>query len=332
MAKKLTNNLGLKILAVLVSIVLWFIAVNINDPISTQAYNVKVNVIKTGFDSSDKYTEVDSNTDHIRVVVKATRSELSNFNENFIVATADADNEYRDGKVPIKVELSTASPIKDAELIYDENAYVDLKVEDNRRRQMPIKVNAVGEPEEGYMLVSATPIQNAVMLHGPESLVNSVNTVSVDIDIDEATSDVNISLPIHLHDANGKEITDKRIEKSISDVSTTATIWMIKSLPVEYKYTGVPADGYRIKGNLSAEIYNIQVAGKPSVIKNTQKLVISDALDITGATSDVEKTVDLKKMLPDGMMIADSDIETQSKLELKIEKIPEEGTDTEVTE
>ncbi len=332
MAKKLTNNLGLKILAVLVSIVLWFIAVNINDPISTQAYNVKVNVIKTGFDSSDKYTEVDSNTDHIRVVVKATRSELSNFNDNFIVATADADNEYRDGKVPIKVELSTASPIKDAELIYDENAYVDLKVEDNRRRQMPIKVNAVGEPEEGYMLVSATPIQNAVMLHGPESLVNSVNTVSVDIDIDEATSDVNISLPIHLHDANGKEITDKRIEKSISDVSTTATIWMIKSLPVEYKYTGVPADGYRIKGNLSAEIYNIQVAGKPSVIKNTQKLVISDALDITGATSDVEKTVDLKKMLPDGMMIADSDIETQSKLELKIEKIPEEGTDTEVTE
>lgn len=332
MAKKLTNNLGLKILAVLVSIVLWFIAVNINDPISTQAYNVKVNVIKGSFDTNDKYTEVDSNTDHIRVVVKATRSELSNFSENFIVATADADNEYRDGKVPIKVELSTASPIKDAELIYDENAYVDLKVEDNRRRQMPIKVNAVGEPEEGYMLVSATPIQNAVMLHGPESLVNSVNTVSVDIDIDEATSDVNISLPIHLHDANGKEITDKRIEKSISDVSTTATIWMIKSLPVEYKYTGVPADGYRIKGNLSAEIYNIQVAGKPSVIKNTQKLVISDALDITGATSDVEKTVDLKKMLPDGMMIADSDIETQSKLELKIEKIPEEGTDTEVTE
>lgn len=332
MAKKLTNNLGLKILAVLVSIVLWFIAVNINDPISTQAYNVKVNVIKGSFDTNDKYTEVDSNTDHIRVVVKATRSELSNFSENFIVATADADNEYRDGKVPIRVEISGASPIKDAELIYDENAYVDLRVEDNRRRQMPIRVNAIGEPEEGYMLVSSTPIQNAVMLHGPESLVNSVSSVAVDIDINGASSDVNISLPIHLYDANGKEITDKRIEKSISDVSTTATIWMVKSMPVEYKYTGTPADGYRVKGNLSAEIYNIQVAGKPGIMKNTQKLVINDALDISGVTSDVERIVDIKKMLPDGMMIAGSDIETQSKLVLKIEKIPEEGTDTEVTE
>lgn len=332
MAKKLTNNLGLKILAVLVSIVLWFIAVNINDPVSTQAYNVKVNVIKTGFDTSDKYTEVDSNTDHVRVVVKATRSELKDFNENFIIATADADNDYRDGKVPIKVELSGASSVKGAELIYDEDAYVELRVEDNRRRQMPIKVNTIGSPEENYMLVSASTAQNAVMLHGPESLVNSVSSVSVDIDIDEATSDVNISLPIHLYDANGKEITDKRIEKSITDVNTTATIWMVKSLPVEYKYSGVPADGYRVKGNLSAEIYNIQVAGKPSVMKNTQKLVINDALDISGATSDVEKTIDLKKMLPDGMMIADSDIITQSQLELKIEKIPEEGTDTEENE
>ena len=36
------------------------------------------------------------------------------------------------------------------------------------------------------MLVSASTAQNAVMLHGPESLVNSVSSVSVDIDIDEA--------------------------------------------------------------------------------------------------------------------------------------------------
>lgn len=332
MAKKLTNNLGLKILAVLVSIVLWFIAVNIDDPISTLTYNVKVNVIKDSFDVSDKYTEVSSNTDRIRVVVKAPRSELKDFNENYIVATADANNDFRDGKVPIKVELSGSAQIKNAELLYDEDAVVDLKVEDNRRRQMPIRVNTVGDPEEGYMLVSATPIQNAVMLHGPESLVNSVSTVSVDIDIDGATSDVNISLPIHLYDAEGKEINDKKIEKSITDVSTTATIWMVKSLPVEYKYTGTPADGYRVKGNLGAEIYNIQVAGKPSLMKNTQKLVINDALDITGVTSDVERIVDLKKMLPDGMMIANSDTETQSKLVLKIERIPEEGTNTEVTE
>ena len=42
MAKKLTHNLGLKILAVLASIILWFIAININDPMSTNVYNVTV--------------------------------------------------------------------------------------------------------------------------------------------------------------------------------------------------------------------------------------------------------------------------------------------------
>ena len=48
MAKKLTNNLGLKILAVLIAGLLWLIAININDPVSQQTYSVQVQILNAG--------------------------------------------------------------------------------------------------------------------------------------------------------------------------------------------------------------------------------------------------------------------------------------------
>ena len=171
---------------------------------------------------------------------------------------------------------------------------------------------------------STSTAQNAVSISGPESVVNTVNTVSVEIDITNANSDVNISLPIHLYDSDGKEIIDKRISKNISDVQTTASIWLIKGVPIEYGYTGVPADGYEVDGNLTSTISYINIAGKQSLLKNIQKIDINDAIDITGATRNIEEEIDIKKFLPDGVIIPDSNTETRTTLSLHISQIREE--------
>lgn len=325
MAKKLTNNLGLKILAVLVSAILWFIAININDPVSQQSYTVNVLIENMEvLENSGKYVEVKPGTDVAKVTVTATRSELKDITEKVIYATADVNNyNEEDGTVPITVRVNK-SFVKEDDIKLDDNySNVQLLVENIKRRQLPITVAVQGEPGENYMLGGTSTAQNAVMLSGPESLVASVNSVSVDIDIDGATSDVNISLPIHLYNANGKEISDSRINQSISNVSTTANIWLIKGLPIEYSYTGEPAEGYQVSGNLQTGINYITVAGKSSLLKNISKIDISDALDITGATQNVESFIDLKKKLPEGLVFANPEDETRTSISLKINKIPE---------
>jgi len=322
MAKKLTNNLGLKILALLVSAILWFIAININDPISQQSFSVNVQIENLDkLENSGKYVEVKPGTDTAKVTVFATRSDLKNINEKAFTAVADVDNyNEEDGTVPIVVKLN--KPYDDMKI--DENfSKVQLFVENIRRRQLPISVEVQGEPDENYMLGGTGTAQNAVMLSGPESLISSVNSVSVDIDIEGATSDVNISLPIHLYDVDGKEISDSRINQSISNVSTTANILLIKGLPIEYSYVGEPAEGYQIAGNLQAGINYITVAGKSSVLKNISKIDISDALDITGANATVESYIDLKKRLPEGIVFADPEDETRTSVSVRINRIPE---------
>ena len=119
MAKKLTNNLGLKILALLVSTILWFIAININDPISQQSFSVNVQIENLDkLENSGKYVEVKPGTDTAKVTVFATRSDLKNINEiciskgladslgcgdgNYVYATSE-DNTVISGRQPSSI-------------------------------------------------------------------------------------------------------------------------------------------------------------------------------------------------------------------------------------
>lgn len=325
MAKKLTNNLGLKILAVLIAAVLWLVATNINDPVGRQTYSVPVTIENLNkLTNNNKYVEVLDNTDIVRVTVRAARSVLAELSDKNIVAVADIEKMTEGNYIPI--ELSCTKPGIIGDDIQGDKEYVRVSVENIRRRQLPIAVDVVGEPSEGYMLAGSSTAQNAVMLSGPESIVNTVSTVSVEIDINQANSDVNISLPIHLYDLDGKEITDSRIDKSISDVSTTATIWQVKGLPLEFSYTGDVAEGYYVDGNLKSTINYVTVAGKPGVMKNLQKIEIKDVIDVTGATRNMEEVIDLKKCLPDGVVFAEADAETKPIITLNIAKVVEEET------
>ena len=82
MAKKLTNNLGLKILAVLIASLLWLIAININDPVGQQTYTVNVQMVNLSkLTDNNKYVEVLEGSDTIRVTVRAARSVLSELSD-----------------------------------------------------------------------------------------------------------------------------------------------------------------------------------------------------------------------------------------------------------
>lgn len=322
MAKKLTNNLGLKILAVLIASLLWLIAININDPVGQQTYTVNVQMVNLSkLTDNNKYVEVLEGSDTIRVTVRAARSVLSELSDKNISAIADVDKLTEGNYIPI--ELSCTKNSVDTDDLKADKDYLRVSVENIKRRQLPISVDVQGTPAENYLLNSTSTAQNAVSISGPESVVNTVNTVSVEIDITNANSDVNISLPIHLYDSDGKEIIDKRISKNISDVQTTASIWLIKGVPIEYGYTGVPADGYEVDGNLTSTISYINIAGKQSLLKNIQKIDINDAIDITGATRNIEEEIDIKKFLPDGVIIPDSNSETRTTLSLHISQIIE---------
>ena len=171
--------------------------------------------------------------------------------------------------------------------------------------QKRISVEVLNTPAEGYLLGALSTDQNAVIISGPESVVSRIAKTQVEINVDGAMSDVNITLPVHLYDEEGHEIVDSRLTASVKEVFTTAAILQKKEVPIEYSVKGEPAEGYIFAGEYIKTPSAVAIAAKPSVLKNVNSIVVEDAIDIEGANANVEQSVELKKYLPDGVILAD---------------------------
>ncbi len=308
MKKRLTHNLGLKLAALFCACCLWLISMNINDPVSQRVYTVAVQLLNMNtLTNAGKYVEILDNTDTIRVTVRASRSVFSDFSEKNIVATADVSEMTEDNRLPIAI-TTTKSDSKIESIVADKE-YVEVDIENVMKLQKRISVKVANEPAEGYLLGNISTDQNAVIISGPESVVDRIASTSVEINVDGATSDVNITLPVHLYDADGREVDDTKLTKSVSEVFTTASILQTKEIPLEYKATGTPQEGYIFTNEYIAEPDTVIIAAKPSVLKNINGITIEDALDLDGATGNVTAEIELKKYLPDNTVLADTRFE-----------------------
>jgi len=88
------NNLDLKLLALLFSIILWLIVVNIDDPVkSVQFSGVEVKILNAGeLENKGKVYEVIEDTGVVTVTVKGRRSIVEDISKENISAVADMRN------------------------------------------------------------------------------------------------------------------------------------------------------------------------------------------------------------------------------------------------
>ncbi|MDY5000366.1 MAG: CdaR family protein [Lachnospiraceae bacterium] len=302
MKKWITNNLGLKILALFVSVGLWIIAININDPVSENTYTVNVTLQNSGvLSSAGKYFEVKDNSDRIKVVVRGTRTALSQFNQTDIVATADMSKITEDNLVPI--ELSTTKQSDKIEGIRSESQYVKLALEDVRRLQMPIEVKVLNDPADGYILGVTQTSQNVVILSGPESIINQVESAAVEIDVSGATTDVKISLPIHLYSEEDDIIDTSKVNMSVQEISTTASILQKAVVPLIAIPQGTPTQGYVLNGIIEGLPTEITIAGKSNIVSKIPYIDISESLDVNDIYQDTSYEININDYLPDGVSL-----------------------------
>ncbi len=306
MKERLANNLNLKVIAVLLSVGLWVISININDPLQSKTYSVNVQLQNlASMTSAGKYVEIIDESDEITVTVRANRSIMDNFSASNIVATADVREVDENNQVPIRLSTTRVSGNR-VESIRSESEYLHLKVENVERVQKRIDVNINNEPEEGYMLGRASTEQNALNISGPESLVKTVSKAMVSLDLSGATDDVSMLLPIELYDKDGIRIIDSRLTASIDEVQCVAIIWETKEVPLNYTINGIPEEGYGWTGEIKPSPDRIMIAGKSNVLRSINAVSVPDALDLTDASADVSTVVNIRDYLPEGVYLADT--------------------------
>lgn len=317
----ITNNIGLKILAVIVSLGLWFVVNNINDPLETMPFNnIPVEILNEDLiTNSGKVYEIIDNTGTVNVRVTGKRSVLRYITKENIRAVADMGELTFMNTVGIEV----SSTRNNSELEFKTNIdSVKLSIEDMKRIQMIINTSTSGDPAEGYIVGSVTPSQNIVRLSGPESLINQIDHIEAVASIDGYSSDINTNVELKLYDAEGNEIKSNSIKLNISTVNVAVTILATKEVPLEYSITDAPEQGYIANGTIMSEPETVVIAGRKSVLDAVTRIVVSDpALSLEGKTDDVTSMINIKKYLPAGTQLADSGFSGNVNVKIEIEPI-----------
>lgn len=302
MKNRFTNNLGLKIGSFIIALMLWFIAININDPVAQDSYNVIVQLQNANLlTDSGKYYEILDNSDRIKVTVRGSRTALSSFGVNNIVATADCAKITDDNRIPI--EIGTTRISDKIESIRADKEYLAIGVENLSRVQIPISVYVQNEPASGYILGSVSTVQNIVIVSGPESEVSKVGHAAVELNVAEASSDVSVTLPIHLYDSEDSIVDSSKISMSKSEVATTAAILETKLVPISIGTKGTLTDGYVKAGKVESTPGSVLIAGKPGTMKNISVIDIPEAIDVTGQISNIVQEIDIRPYVLDNYSI-----------------------------
>ena len=105
-----TNNVGIKILALLLSVMIWLVVVSIDNPVKDQSFTqIPVTVLNGDvFEASGQAYELADSSSTVTVVVRAERSVLSQLSRDDFSATIDMNN-YSNGRVPITVRANRLS-------------------------------------------------------------------------------------------------------------------------------------------------------------------------------------------------------------------------------
>lgn len=308
LTKLVTNNFGLKVAALFFSVVLWLVVVNIDDPTQAKSFTTSITVTNADYMTQQgKYFEAKDSNLQVTFKVSTVRSVMKNLSNTDFRAVADMENiEQVDGVYRVPIEI-TATRYASAVNFQGKTQYMEVNVEDLVLSQFSIKAKTVGDAAENYAVGDMRVSPNILKVTGSESVVSQIDHVEATIDVTGASADLTDSVVPVVYDADGVAVDTSKLSFNIDKVTISATILNIRNLTVEVEPSGTVADGYVCTG-VTINPNKIAVKGTPETLNAAGNIVIpSDQLDISGATGNVVKTINISSYLPDDVELVDPD-------------------------
>lgn len=311
MKHKWTNNLGLKVLSLLVSCLIWLVVTNTNDPESTQVYkNVPITIKNqdTITNANKTFTVVDG-VDKINVYVTARKSIRAALNSGSFTVKADMEN-YNEalGTVPLEISCEDAR-IRQEDLRIIPSS-LKINMEDKVEQNFGVAVVTTGKADKGYELGKTTIVSgDTIRIAGPQSLINIIGKVTILLDITNMNTDSTNLYPIRIEDKNGAALTEGQMSnlelKDSNGVSlqnnsaeVRTEIWKVyNDIPLKANVTGEVAPGFKVSSiTLSPQTINL-VATEEAIDELGGELTLKDDISVEGLTETQDYTVDLNDTL-----------------------------------
>ena len=305
---RLTNNLGLKIIALFFSAFLWMIVVNVSNPIGSRTFSdIPVTIVNDDIIKSSGEVYQVLGEDTVSVVVYANREIRQKLRTEDIVATADvAQMDTTTNLIPINITIPDYSGDYDSAVAVPRN--IRIQREKSGSKVLALTAETGGTtPRDGYTLGDITVDPANITITGPESALDKIDRAVARVDVSGKSKDEDIKADLILYDANGNELSQTQLDNNLGEDGIIVSVEILKekTVPVEFGVTGTPAEGFRYTGCTSVP-ESIRICGKTEAINDVDEIrVPASVIDISNADAPIERTVNITQYLPENVMLVD---------------------------
>ena len=290
----LRSNLTSLALAFLLGLTIWIIASQEQNPVQEDELRPAVVIAVKGLEPGLLITNDYPKATTLRLL--AQRDTWLSLSSNDVLVTADLTGlGPGQHQIPLSVQV-----MAQAGFVSANPSHIQVSIEEERQREIPVQVNATGQLAIGYSADTPMIEPSGVTIRGPRSIVELVSEVRAAVALAGLKESVSAELPLVAVDAEGNVISNITIEPAVAQVTVPVTqdadyrdLAIVVPDPIGQPETGYYVTGITVTPNI------ITVRGDPAIISAMQPYVYTQPVNLSGLTDDLFTEVTLD--LPEGV-------------------------------
>lgn len=294
-------DFGTLLLSMVLALIVWWVAVNQENPLLVQDLAQRVPVTILGMGEGLVMVE-DLSDESVKLRLRAPRSTWEELNVSDFRASINLAG-LAPGQHDVAVQVTGRDP--QVTVLDIQRPLLHVTLDPLAVKEVPVQVEIMDGTAFGYDAQPPVFSPISVTISGPASLVQQVAAAHTEMFLRGAKNQVESVLPLTLVD--GQEQTVVRVTAEPEQVQVVVPVeqWPgRKEVAVRMKLAGRPADGYRLS-NVKVEPTTVVLQGEVDALAQVPGYVETEPFSLEGATSDVRKRVRL--ILPEGVLTYDGD-------------------------
>ena len=299
MKKIIFNNIGLKILALLIAVIVWWVVMNIDDPLVKKTINGVCVELRNDDDLIDKgyIYEVESGN-VIAITVWAPESVAKELKSSDFIAYADLSQlSPLTDTANITVECVKSDVKNDIKEITSKIQVVKLSIDNKQTAEVPVTTAIVGNPAENYVIGDISISQNKIDITGAASVIEKIVRAEIKYDVSNMMQSVNEMVTPVFYDENNNVVDTGAIQLSRNSLRLSVVINPTKWIGITINPSVTVADDYKMVG-YSLSFDQVKIAGTQESLANISAIDLpSDAIELTDVTESQDCVVNLANYL-----------------------------------
>ncbi len=317
--KMLTKDAGWKLLSVIIAVFLWFMVINIENPVEYRVFSSSINIENSDLLSSagKTITNMDSlEGTRVAVRLRGERMVLDKIQQarslSAYIDISEIDIYSASGDITLPIRLRTGLTGGDTVSIeYISPSTFTVNIDESMSKTFDVTVQYSGNA--GGATVSEKTIDpQKVTVTGARGVIESIESVKAMITLDSPYDGQTVPARINAYDADGNVVGNVSLSSDTAVV--TLNVETTKRVPIQVSTSGEPARGCSVS-DISVEPDSITLVGSEEDLADIMYITLPD-IDVDEISLSFITIYDITPYIPRNVTLSEG---SQSIVRVNVE-------------